>query len=209
MRKETFPRMALPTVFCLSLLALVLTVPAQAACSSPQSCKVGPCVALDLLGDSDFSLTDCPLWQWQGASREYNSECGSPWPGPAQTWVAEFDTAGGYYVKDQLWQDVTIPAEYIPGDPLELSVSWKVIGAEASYWDRLNVSIRNPMDGSVIEQLGGIRGNTAPTSCTRMELPLNGVYQAGDSIRVHFESRIFTPGTAFYIEVARLWWYFY
>lgn len=206
-------RAASLTLFVAALL--LSTTSAAAVHCPPPPCQIGPCYYLELTADGDFSSEECTNWHWEGASREVNDACASPWPGPAQTWVAELDTVGGYSLRDSLWQEITLPDGEHPFDPttdsLDLQVRWRVAGDAPSWWDNLRVRVYavDPATGQLqlAESPGGLRGNTAPTSCTTASWSLQASdYLPGQTLRLVFESQLFTTGTAFYLDGVHVWW---
>lgn len=176
--------------------------PAAAQCY-PGGCSIGPCIYSNLLYDYQFESPSCGAWAFVGyTSRLWEADtCSSGFSGYGAVFYGS-DTSG---VGGAVYQDIEIPSTQ---SSAEIGFYLDIQGSSASWWDRLKVTLRDPSTDQVLETLVTLTGSGSSYDCQFVRADVSGDY-AGETVRLQFESTIWSgAGTRFVIDNVS-YWHFY
>lgn len=183
-------------------LFLATATPATAQCQAG-GCDFGPCPYSNLLYDHHFGSPTCGAWAFTGyVSRLWEaSTCSAGFSGYQAVFYGLADSGASGAV----FQDIEIPSTQ---SSAEVGFYLDIQGSSPSWWDRLVVTLRDPSSNQVLENLVTVTGTSTSLDCQLVTANVSGNY-AGQTIRLHFESAIWTgASTRFVIDEVAYWHFF-
>lgn len=185
----------------LCILGSASASPAAAGCYWG-GCQIGPCVYDNILLDHDFDTPSCSAWVFTGyTSRIWDADtCSSGF----YDYQAVFYGSPSSGVVGVVYQDVEVPSTQ---SSAEVGFYVDIQGSAPSWWDRLKVTLRDPATHQVLETVLTLTGTSA-VDCQFVSAQVQGNY-AGQTIRLHFESTIWSGSETRFVIDGVAYWHFY
>lgn len=179
------------------VIALATAPPVEAQCYQG-GCQTGPCIT-NILYDHHFDYPSCGAWVFTGySSRVWQAATCSSGFYDYQAVFYSSPSGGGAGV---VYQDMAIPSAHSSAD---FGFNLDIQGSAPSWWDRLTVTLRDPATDQVLETLLTVPGDASSVDCQFVRASVQGNY-AGQTIRLHFESVIWSADTRFVIDEVNYW----